>query len=212
MSCPCSAPASWTCGAAKRSRWSKPNAEPAAQENPVSLANCRVVLVEPRIAANVGATARIMRNFGLRDLVLVNPEADPADREARKLSTHGEEILDEARIVPDFGTAVADCVLVVGTSARLGGPVRRQSVGPPEQIMPHVAEAAARGAGGLVFGRQANGPTDDEVTRCHYLIHIPTNPEYPALNLAQAVAITLYELYRVASAPDHDVPIQTPAS
>src|SRR5207237_6607963 len=106
---------------------------------------------------------------------------------------------------------VADCIVVVGTSARIGGPARRQSVGAPEQIMPHVAATVARGPVALVFGREANGLTDDEVTRCHYLMHIPTNPDYPALNLAQAVALTLYELYRVACAPRHDVALGTPA-
>jgi tRNA/rRNA methyltransferase len=160
--------------------------------------NCRVVLVQPRIAANVGATARVMRNFGLRDLVLVNPEADPGDRDARKLSTQGEEILDRARIVADFGDAVADCVLVAGASARVGGPVRRQSVGTPEEVLPRVAQAMAEGAVALVFGREASGLSDAEVTRCHFLIHIPTAPEYPALNLAQAVGICLYELHRAA--------------
>src|SRR5262249_22638403 len=145
------------------------------------------------------------------DLVLVNPQADPADREARKLSTHGEEILDEARILSDFGAAVPDCMLVVGTSARIGGPVRRQSVGLPEHILPRVADVAARGPVALVFGREANGLTDDEVTRCHYLVNIPTNPEYPALNLAQAVAITLYELHRIDCVPRHDMAAHTPA-
>src|SRR5262245_24300407 len=158
------------------------------------LARCRIVLVEPRIAANLGATARVMRNFGLTDLVLVNPQADVHDREARKLSTQGEAILDTARVVADLGAAVADCVVVAGTSARVGGPVRRQSVGWPEEIMPHLVTAA--GPVALVFGREANGLTDTEVARCHHLIHIPTAPEYPALNLAQAVAISLYELHR----------------
>jgi len=130
----------------------------------VSLASCRVVLVEPRIAANIGATARVMHNFGLSDLVLVNPEADPADREARKLSTQGEEILDRARIVKDFGDAVADCMLVAGTAARVGGPVRRQSVAAPEEVLPRVADALAHGPAALVFGREANGLTDEEVT------------------------------------------------
>ena len=87
-----------------------------ARENSPA-ANCRVVLVRPQFAGNLGAAARVMRNFGLRDLVLVAPQADPADREARRLSTHGEAILDAARIVADLGEAVADCGLVAATSS-----------------------------------------------------------------------------------------------
>ena len=79
--------------------------------------NCRVVLVRPHYAGNIGATARVMRNFGLTRLVLVDPIADRMDAEARRLSTHGEAILDGAEIVPSLQVAVADCVLVVATSA-----------------------------------------------------------------------------------------------
>jgi tRNA/rRNA methyltransferase len=162
----------------------------------MSLHNCRIVLVRPQIAGNLGATARVMRNMGLRDLVLVAPEANPADPEARKLSTHGEEILQQARLVADLGEAVNDCVLVAGTSARIGGPFRRQSVGPPDQILPELVSEMAKSPVALVFGPEPSGLTDAEVTRCHYLINIPTDPDYPALNLAQAVAICLYELRR----------------
>src|ERR1700681_3065472 len=105
------------------------------------IGKCRVVLVRPQIAGNLGATARVMANMGLTDLVLVAPGADPADREARRLSTHGEDILDRARVADDLGAAVADCVLVAGTSARVGGLFRRQSVGPPDEVMPRVVEA-----------------------------------------------------------------------
>src|SRR5260370_11554517 len=101
------------------------------------LQNCRVVLMRPRIAANLGATARVMRNMGLRDLVLVAPEADPLDPEARKLSTHGEDILRRARLVSDLGQAVADCVLVAATSARTGGLFRRRAIERPgETVQP----------------------------------------------------------------------------
>lgn len=162
----------------------------------MSLQNCRVVLVRPQVAGNLGATARVMRNMGLSELVLVAPVADPADPKARQLSTHGEEILDRVRIVGELKEAVADCVLVAGTSARTGGPVRRQSVGPPDKVMPHVVAALASGPVALVFGPEPSGLRNDEVTRCHYLIHIPVDPTYPALNLAQAVAICLYELRR----------------
>src|SRR5262245_5582838 len=103
-----------------------------------SLERCRVVLVRPQIAANLGAAARAMRNLGLSELVLVAPEADPRDRQARQLSTQGQAILDHARTVGDLGEAVADCVLVAGTSARVGGPLRRQSTGTPPEVMPRL--------------------------------------------------------------------------
>jgi tRNA/rRNA methyltransferase len=158
--------------------------------------NCRVVLVRTQVAANLGAAARVMRNMGLSDLVLVDPVADPADHNARQLSTHGEEILDRCRVVRELGEAVADCALVAGTSARTGGLFRRQSVGTPEEIMPRLAEVMASAPVALVFGPEPTGLENVEVTRCHYLVHIPTDPTYPALNLAQAVAICLYELRR----------------
>jgi tRNA/rRNA methyltransferase len=157
---------------------------------------CRVVLVRPQIAANLGATARVMRNMGLSDLVLVAPVADPTDPRARQLATHGEEVLARCRIVSELGDAVADCVFVAGTSARLGGLFRRQSLGTPEEIMPRLVAAMTAGPVALVFGPEPSGLTNEEVTRCHFLIHIPTDPTYPALNLAQAVAITLYEFRR----------------
>jgi tRNA/rRNA methyltransferase len=158
--------------------------------------NCRVVLVGTQVAANLGATARVMRNMGLSDLVLVGPVADPADRNARQLSTHGEELLDRCRVVAGLGEAVADCVLVAGTSARTGGLFRRQSVGAPDEIMPRLVDFMAVGPVALVFGPEPTGLSNAEVTRCHHLIHIPTDPTYPALNLAQAVAVCLYELRR----------------
>jgi tRNA/rRNA methyltransferase len=162
----------------------------------MSLENCRVVLVRPKVAANLGATARAMRNMGLTDLVLVAPEADPSDPQARQLSTHGEPILERARVVADFHEAIADCTLVAATSARTGGLFRRQSAGPPDAILPHIAAAIAGQPGALIFGPEPSGLTNAEVTCCHYLIHIPTDPSYPAMNLAQAVAICLYELRR----------------
>jgi tRNA/rRNA methyltransferase len=160
------------------------------------LRNCRIVLVRPRIAANIGAAARVMRNMGLHDLALVAPEADPSDRQAFQLSTHGEEILRQARITSAFDEAVADCTLVAATSARIGGLFRQQSVGAPEQIVPYILDALTAGKAALVFGPESSGLTNSEVSRCHYLIHIPADPSYPALNLAQAVAICLYELRR----------------
>ncbi len=161
-----------------------------------SLQRCRVVLVRPEVAGNIGAAARVMHNFGLTELVMVAPVADPLAEEARKRSTQGEFILHQARVVPSFDEAVTDCVLVAGTSARVGGPYRRQSVGGPDAIMPILVETLANGPVALVFGPEPSGLSNTEVTRCHHLIHIPTDVAYPALNLSQSVAICLYELRR----------------
>jgi tRNA/rRNA methyltransferase len=178
----------------------------------MALANCRVVLVRPRIAANIGAVARVMRNFGLSELVLVDPEAALDDPRGRLLATHAEDILDRARIVPDLGAAGADCLLLAGTSARTGGLFRRQSTGTPEEILPRLLPALPMGPVGLVFGPEPSGLSNDEVARCHYLIHIPADERHPALNLAQAVAICLYELRRVWLAAIEPPAAELPAS
>src|SRR5690606_33414747 len=105
----------------------------------VVVQSLRVVLVRPQIAANLGSTARVMRNMGVSELVLVCPEADPRDREARRLSTHGEEILDHCRTVASLDAALESCLLVLGTSARTRGVVRGQSLCTPEEIAPRAA-------------------------------------------------------------------------
>jgi tRNA/rRNA methyltransferase len=142
-----------------------------------------------------------MRNFGLTELVLVAPHADPLDAEARRLSTHGEAILHTARSVPDLGDALADCVLTAATSARTGGLFRGQSVGTPRQVLPKLAAANASGPVALVFGPESSGLTSAEVSRCHWLITIPAVEDYPVLNLAQAVAVCCYELFQ-ATGPE----------
>jgi tRNA/rRNA methyltransferase len=160
------------------------------------LANCRVVLVRPHFAGNLGATARAMRNFGLRDLVLVDPVADVNAPEARRMSTHGESILDAARAVATLDDALADCRVVLATSANVGGLYREHCHGRPDETLPRLASALPGGPCALVFGPEPSGLTNDEIARCHGLIHILVDPEYPALNLAQAVAICLCELRR----------------
>jgi tRNA/rRNA methyltransferase len=176
----------------------------------MSLSNCRIVLVRSQVAANLGATARVMRNFGCDQLVLVSPQADPADREARRLSTHGEAILDRVRVVATLDEALADCLLVAGTSARVGGGFRRQSVATPDDIAARLVAVLHAGPVALVFGPEPTGLLNEEVTRCHHLIHIPADESYPALNLAQAVAICLYEVYQAALQHEQPAIARTP--
>ncbi len=161
------------------------------------ISRCRVILVEPSVAGNVGASARIMYNMGLTDLRLVRPKVDPLEPRARRRATRGESILKNARQVDELGDAIADCSLVAATSAKTGGLFRRQTVGPPSEVLPQLTKVMRGGARtAVVFGPERTGLTNPEITRCHYLIRIPTGAEYPALNLSQAVAICLYELRR----------------
>jgi len=176
-----------------------------------ALTNCRIVLVRPAIPGNVGAAARVMRNFGLNDLRLVRPHADPRSNDARKLSTHGEEILEAARSHEDLGATVADCTMVIATSARHGGLFRQQTVVPPRELMPRLALAAAQAPVALVFGPEQTGLTNAEVSRCHYLLTIPVEETYPALNLAQAVAICAYEFFLAVSEAPEPIPKQIAA-
>ncbi len=157
--------------------------------------SCRIVLVRPHYPGNLGAAARVMRNFGLTDLVLVDPVCSTHDLEARRLATHGLAVLDAARVVPDLGTALADCVFTLATSALKGGVVREGVVGTPKEQFPILLDAAEIGPVALVFGPEPHGLDTAEVSRCHGLVHIPVDPAFPALNLAQAIAISCYELH-----------------
>ncbi len=158
------------------------------------LSNARVVLVRPHFAGNLGAVARVMCNFGLNQLTLVNPFADPRAEEARRLATHGEHLLESARVVESLDDAVADCGYVVATSSNVEGLYREQHHGRPDEVIPHLLPPLADGPCALVFGPEPHGLSNAEVARCHGLIRVPTASECPSLNLAQAVAICLYEL------------------
>lgn len=158
-----------------------------------ALARCSVVLVRPHYPGNLGAVARLMANFGFRDLILVDSRVDPADRDARRQSTHGEWILDASRAVPDLPAALEGCLCAAATSARAGILLRGHAQEPAaaaQALLPHLDH----GRIALVFGPEPSGLTNDEITLCQHLIEIPAEASYPALNLAQAAAICLYEM------------------
>ena len=160
------------------------------------LTNCRIVLVQPHYAGNIGSTARVMRNFGLRDLFLVAPVADHRGKDARRMSTHGQAILDAARVVSTLDDALAGCLVVLATSANVEGLYRSQSHGRPDEMLPRLTRMLPNGPCAVVFGPEPSGLSNAEVARCHGVIRILTDAEYPSLNLAQSVAICLYELRR----------------
>src|SRR4051812_2158621 len=123
----------------------------------MNLSNCRIVLVRPVVAGNIGAVARLMRNFGLDDIVLVAPVADPDSYEARQRSTHGESILRSARRVATLADGVSDCLVVAGTSARSAGLVRQGLAGSPDEIAPKLIRQMDQGKVAMVFGPEPDG-------------------------------------------------------
>jgi len=161
------------------------------------LSNARVVLVRPHYPGNIGAVARVMCNFGLNQLSLVAPYADPRSEEARRLSTHGEHILDSAVVADTLDEAVADCAVVVATSSNVEGIYRTHNYGRPDEVLPPVVEALTDGPCAIVFGPEPSGLTNAEVARCHRLMRILTDSRGPSLNLSHAVAVCLYELRRL---------------
>jgi tRNA/rRNA methyltransferase len=152
----------------------------------------RVVLVSTRNPLNIGAAARALSNFGFSRLRLVNPY-DPAFREARS-AVGAAPLLQSAEVFSSVAEAVADCSLVIGTTAararELHQPLKRLELGAREIRKRLAAEPVA-----LMFGSEKRGLLKDELSHCHWLLRIPTR-EGVSMNLGQAVAVCLYELIR----------------
>jgi TrmH family RNA methyltransferase len=168
----------------------------------------RVVLVSPRNPLNIGAAARAMSNFGFTHLRLVNPY-NIAFREA-KSAVHAGAILEQAVEYKTIAEAVADCSLVVGTTAaqrrELHHPLRRLEYG--GRLIRKVLPA---GRVALLFGSEKFGLGNEDLAYCQWLMRIPTRAEHGSMNLGQSVAVCLYEIIR-APAPPKPEPCKAPTS
>ncbi len=163
--------------------------------------NLRIVLVDTRNPLNIGAAARAISNFGFRHLRLVNPY-NVAYLEA-KSAVNAAEILTNAQEYPTLREAIADCELVVGTTAighrELQHPLRRL-----EYAGTVLRRQLAAGNVALLFGSEKFGLSNEDMSYCHWLLRIGTREEHASMNLGQAVAVCLYELSRkrAVSAPE----------
>lgn len=162
---------------------------------PNDLSGVRIILMEPAGSLNVGSVARIMKNMGLRDLVLVNPRCDPLGDEARKMAVHAADVLEAAQQVQTLPEALKDCRRVVATTGR-SDTTLKTPLELPRTVLPWLAvsEAGTPIQAALMFGREDRGLTNEELNYAQRLICIPAHPDYSSLNLAQAVAICCYEL------------------
>lgn len=156
------------------------------------LQNIRVVLVCTSHPGNIGATARAMKNMGLNDLVLVAPRVFPSE-DATMRASGADDVLAAARVVASLDEALADCALVMGTSAR-DRHIPWPLLDPRECGERAVAQAAQGARVALVFGREHAGLTNEELQRCRFHVHIPSDPEFSSLNLGAAVQVLSYEV------------------
>ncbi|MCW6038128.1 RNA methyltransferase [Spirulina subsalsa FACHB-351] len=158
----------------------------------MTLEQIRIILVEPAGPLNVGAVARVMKNMGLSQLVLVNPQCDPWGEEARRMAVHGDDVLAQARQVESLPEALQGCYHAVATTGREGTvPLPLET---PRVVFPWLRAQNAPSA--VIFGREDSGLTNQELHYAQRCVSIPANPVYPSLNLAQAVAVCAYELYQ----------------
>lgn len=150
-----------------------------------------VILHRPQDAVNVGAILRAMKNMGIRHLRLVQPE--PLERAAiLRVAHHCEDLLEQMRSYPTLDAALADLHVVIGTAA-LSHPGRRQTSN-LRQLASATAQRLPQERIGLLFGQEDDGLDQAALDRCHLVATIPTDADYPALNLAQAVLLLLYEM------------------
>lgn len=155
------------------------------------LENIRIVLVNTSHPGNIGSAARAMKTMGLSQLVLVNPITAP-DGKSIALAAGAGDVLANAKTVSTLAEAVADCGLVIGTSARsrtLSWPMLEPR-GCGEKMISEVSKYPVA----LVFGRENNGLSNEELQQCHFHVCIPANPDYSSLNLAAAVQTLCYEV------------------
>ena len=151
----------------------------------------RIVLVEPAGALNVGSIARVMKNMGLSQLVLVNPTCDLQSDDARKMAMRAIDVLEAAQIVQSIPEALAGCHRAIATAvrSRIDAPLEH-----PREALPWLLEPGLNAA--LMFGSEDRGLSNDELKYAQRFVYIPTSENYHSLNLAQAVAICCYELFQ----------------
>lgn len=156
------------------------------------LSNIRIVLINTTHPGNIGAVARAMKTMGLDDLRLVGPARYP-DTEATARAAAATDILERAIVQDSLDEALAETVLVLGTSARQRH-VQWPLLDPQEAAQKLLGQSSQPVA--ILFGPEHSGLSNADLQRCDYLVQIPANPDYSSLNIAAAVQIIAYEIWR----------------
>jgi tRNA/rRNA methyltransferase len=158
-----------------------------------------IILVEPQLGENIGAAARVMANFALGRLRLVKPRDGWPNLQARRAASGADRVLDEAELYDTLEAAIADCTLVLATTARAHD--QAKPVISPQAAASVLAPRVAAGERvAVMFGRERYGLENDEVALADRIVTFPVNPAFASLNLAQAVAVVAYEWFKLACA------------
>ena len=163
-----------------------------------------IILVRPRFYENIGSAARAMKNMGLNRLVVVNG-CSPLHADAYKLASGAEDILERAEEFFTLREAISEMGCVVGTTSR-GGKERRADL-TPEALARKLISLSMKNSIGLVFGSEKEGLSNEDLSLCHLYVRIPSVESFASLNLAQAVMVVCYELFK-ASIQNPEKPVQ----
>ncbi len=153
----------------------------------------RIVLVEPLYSGNIGSVARVMKNFGFHELVLLKP--CELDMQARLLAMHAYDVIENARIAGSFKEAIEGSNIIIGMTG-VPGMTDNEHLRIPSYSPRRLKEKLKdkSGAVSLLFGREDDGLRNEELESCDIIVNIPTSPDYMSMNLSHAVAVVLYEL------------------
>lgn len=155
--------------------------------------NTVFILVRPLFLGNIGSAARALKNFGFSKMRLVDPPKNYKDSEARRMCAGAFDVLKRCETFLTLTDALADVSLAVGTTS---GQARGNEPAPLLSAIPHAIQTSRKQMVAFAFGGERDGLTKAELERCHTIVTIPTNPEFPALNISQAIGIIAYELTR----------------
>ena len=164
---------------------------------PLDPSTIRIVLVHPQTPENIGMAARAMKNCGLSRLVLVCP-AEFRSAAAYRPAMEAFPLLDGAEVHPDLLPAIGNSRLVIGTTRR-GGQDRRPLITPSDLVREVLPRALGEEVA-ILFGGEKDGLSRAAVDRCDVLVTIPAHPDFPSFNLAQAVLLVSYEIFRGTAA------------
>lgn len=157
----------------------------------ISKKDVHFILVRTRFASNLGSSARAIKNMGFSNLVLIAPECE-VGVEARAYAMRGDDVLDRAAFMASLEDAARTFGSLIGTTGRFRQP--KPSLVDLRSFAQNLGERFSSSSLGIVFGSEENGLSHEELRLCHWLIRIPTDSDYPVMNLAQAVAVVAYEL------------------